>query len=116
MSLTHAGRSHAVQLVNLSGGGAMVAADFAPMLWDRVELHLGENGTVECAVRWLKGGRIGLEFAHETRLDCSADEQPRCLRSHRPQLSRPCVRDRGDRPLPAARNRVEQRRPTPATR
>jgi hypothetical protein len=80
VSLTHDGRSHTVQLVNLSGGGAMVAADFEPMLWDRVELHLGENGTVECAVRWLKGGRIGLEFAHETRLDCSADKQATILR------------------------------------
>ena len=80
VSLTHAGRTHSVQLVNLSGGGAMVAADFEPTLWDRVELHLGENGTVECAVRWLKGGRIGLEFAHETRLDCSADKQAAVLR------------------------------------
>ncbi len=80
VTLTHAGHAHSVQLVNLSGGGAMVAADFEPTLWDRVELHLGENGTVECAVRWLKGGRIGLEFAHETRLDCSADQQAAVLR------------------------------------
>ena len=80
VTLTHAGRAHSAQLVNLSGGGAMVAADFEPTLWDRVELHLGENGTVECAVRWLKGGRIGLEFAHETRLDCSADQQAAVLR------------------------------------
>lgn len=80
VSVTHAGRDHLTQLVNLSGGGAMVAADFEPMLWDRVELHLGENGTIECAVRWLKGGRIGLEFAHETRLDCSADKQASVLR------------------------------------
>ena len=78
--MTHGGRAHSVKLVNLSGGGAMVAADFEPMLWDRVELHLGENGTVECAVRWIKGGRIGLEFAHETRLDCSADQQAAVLR------------------------------------
>src|SRR3954454_817209 len=80
VGMTHNGQRHAVQLVNLSGGGAMVAADFEPMLWDRVELHLGENGTVECAVRWLKGERIGLEFAHETRLDCSADKQAEILR------------------------------------
>jgi hypothetical protein len=80
VTLTHAGRSHSVQLVNLSGGGAMVAADFEPAMWDRVELRLGENGTVECAVRWLKGGRVGLEFAHETRLDCSADQQAAVLR------------------------------------
>ena len=77
---TYKGRKHTVQLVNLSGGGAMVAADFVPKLWDRLQLHLGENGTIDCAVRWLKGDRIGLEFAHETRLDCSADKQAAVLR------------------------------------
>src|SRR5262249_54238652 len=49
------------------------------LLWDRVELHLGENGTIECAVRWIKGDRVGLEFAHETRLDCSPGERARVL-------------------------------------
>jgi len=77
---THDGRDYDLQLINLSGGGAMVTGAFEPMLWDRVELHLGENGMIECAVRWIKGDRIGLEFAHETRLDCSADAQAQVLR------------------------------------
>jgi len=80
VKLTHGGQNHDVELVNLSGGGAMVSGDFQPMLWDKVELHLGENGTVECAVLWLRDDRIGLEFAHETRLACSADEQATVLR------------------------------------
>ena len=79
--VTHNGASHDVQLINLSGGGAMVEGDFAPMLWDRVDLHLAEDGTVECAVRWLRDNRVGLEFAHETRLECSADEQAALLRA-----------------------------------
>jgi len=78
--VTYKNRDHQVQLVNLSGGGAMVACGFAPKLWDRLQLHLGENGTIDCAVRWIKGDRIGLEFAHETRLDCSADKQAAVLR------------------------------------
>lgn len=78
--LTHDGESYDVQLINLSGGGAMVEGAFEPKLWDRVELHLGENGTIECAVRWIKSGRVGLEFAHETRLDCSVGEQGDVLR------------------------------------
>lgn len=77
--LTHDGRDCDVQLINLSGGGAMVAGDFEPKLWDCVELHLGENGTIECAVRWLKGDRVGLEFVQETRLDCSAGERAQIL-------------------------------------
>ena len=78
--ITHDEQDHEVQLINLSGGGAMVAGEFEPKLWDRVDLHLGENGTVECAVRWLRDDRVGLEFAHETRLECSADQQAKVLR------------------------------------
>ncbi|MFL6728600.1 MAG: PilZ domain-containing protein [Sphingomicrobium sp.] len=79
--ITHAGHDHDVQLINLSGGGAMVAGDFEPMLWDRVELQLGENGRIECAVRWIKEDRVGLEFAHETRIDCSPGERAKVLRA-----------------------------------
>jgi len=78
--VTYEGEDREVQLINLSGGGAMVACDFEAKLWDRLQLHLGENGTIDCAVRWIKGDRVGLEFAHETRLDCSADKQAAVLR------------------------------------
>src|SRR5689334_86127 len=61
---THKRKSHHVELINVSGGGAMIEGDFEPMLWDRVDLCLGEGGSIECAVRWIKGDRIGLEFAH----------------------------------------------------
>jgi hypothetical protein len=78
--LSHDGETHDVVLINLSGGGAMVSGDFEPMLWDAVELQLGPNGTIECAVAWIRDGRVGLEFAHETRLDCSEGEQAEVLR------------------------------------
>jgi PilZ domain-containing protein len=80
VQITHEGVSRQGQLVNLSGGGAMVGTDLEVKLWDRVDLHLGDHGTIECAVRWIRDGRIGLEFAHETRLDCSADDQATLLR------------------------------------
>ena len=69
LSIEHGGTTHQVELVNLSGGGAMVSGDFTPRLWDRVDLTLGDHGTVECAVRWIRGDRFGLEFAHETQID-----------------------------------------------
>jgi hypothetical protein len=81
VQIAHGGTLHEVELINLSGGGAMVSGAFSPMLWDRVDLHLAEDGVIECAVRWLKGERIGLEFAHETQLDCSPDEQAKLLRT-----------------------------------
>jgi hypothetical protein len=72
--------SREVQLINLSGGGAMICGDLDLKLWDKVELSLGEDGTIECIVRWLRDDRFGLEFAHETRIDCGADEQAAILR------------------------------------
>ena len=71
--VTHDGAHHEVELINLSGGGAMISGALKPLLWDRLDLHLGTHGDMECAVRWIRDGRIGLEFAHETRLDWSAD-------------------------------------------
>lgn len=63
-------RTYDVELINLSRGGAMIEAGFKAKLWDRVELVLGPGGVVECAVRWVRGNRYGLEFAHETRIEC----------------------------------------------
>ncbi len=77
--LTVAGKDLDAELINLSGGGAMVCADFSPRLWDRVDLHLGSGSPVECAVRWIRGDRIGLEFAHETQIDCSPEQRDAML-------------------------------------
>jgi hypothetical protein len=64
------GEVHEVDVINLSGGGAMIRAEFTPRLWERVDLIFAEDAEIECAVRWIRGDRIGLEFAHETRIDC----------------------------------------------
>ncbi len=37
------GEEHQVDLINLSGGGAMIRADFAPRLWERVDLIFAEG-------------------------------------------------------------------------
>jgi hypothetical protein len=76
----HKRRKREVELINLSGGGAMVSATFPAKLWDRAELRLGQHGAVECTVRWVRDDRIGLEFAHETRLDWPSDEVATILR------------------------------------
>ena len=78
--LRHEDREQDVELVNLSAGGAMIrgcALDL--MLWDHVHLVLGEGAGVECAVRWIKDDRVGLEFAHETRIDCDEDTHDELL-------------------------------------
>jgi hypothetical protein len=68
VSLTVGRRSYVVDLLNLSGGGAMIRTNVPMKLWKQVHLELGEGGSVECAVRWIREDRIGLEFAHETQV------------------------------------------------
>ncbi len=77
------GRKHVVELINLSHGGAMVAGQFKAKLWDKVKLVLGDrdaNGEIECAVRWIRGDRVGLEFAHETVVECDSETLNELLR------------------------------------
>jgi hypothetical protein len=89
----------------------MIAADLNPHLAERLHLHLGDGGTVECAVRWVKGGRIGLEFAHETRLDCSDEDRAsllldvldRSFRSSKAETSAPAS--------PSSDQRIARRHP-----
>ena len=64
------GEVHEIDVINLSGGGAMIRCDFSPRLWERVDLIFAEGAEIECAVRWIREDRVGLEFAHETRIDC----------------------------------------------
>jgi hypothetical protein len=78
--VSYNGHDYDAELVNLSGGGAMIAASLLPNIGDCLDLHLGEGGAMECAVRWVKGGRLGLEFAHETQLHCPTDDQAALLR------------------------------------
>ena len=59
----------------------MVSGPLAVMLWDHVGLVLGGEDEIDCAVRWIKGDKIGLEFAHETRLDCNEEMRDELLRA-----------------------------------
>ena len=74
------GKNYQADLINLSGGGAMIRAQFTPRLWERVDLIFAEGAEIECAVRWLRDDRVGLEFAHETRIDCDPAMRDKLLR------------------------------------
>jgi PilZ domain len=107
--LRHNGHEHVIDLVNLSAGGAMIRGEFDLMLWDHVGLVLGEHGEIDCAVCWLKDHSAGLEFAHETRVDCDPHEHDELLRSVI-RKSFPDVEISLDRPpAPPAEQAVERR-------
>lgn len=73
------GRRSQAELVNLSGGGAMIAASLNPNLAERIDLEFADGSQIEALVRWVKNGRIGLEFAHETRIECSPEQHAALL-------------------------------------
>jgi hypothetical protein len=72
-------KSHDVELINLSGGGAMIASDLHLNLFQRVTLVLGDCDGLDCAVLWLKDGRVGLEFAPETQIGGRRAERDQLL-------------------------------------
>src|SRR3569623_2140890 len=69
-------KRHAVRVVNVSSRGAMIEADIEPRIGESLDiLFTGENKT-RCAVRWIREGRIGVEFVHETILWENAPQTP----------------------------------------
>ena len=106
------GADHVVELINLSDGGAMIGTALKPRLWDRVDLFLGEGSPLECAVRWLRDDRIGLEFAHETNIECAPEERAALLL----EVIRRSFPDVAARPAPEAAPEPEAPAATPASR
>lgn len=108
-------KSYVVDLLNLSGGGAMVRTNLPLKLWDRVHLEMAEGERSECAVRWIKGDRIGLEFAHETQICGDAGKRDAMLldtiEHSFPELAeKPGDKDE-TRPQTGAQRRSELRHP-----
>ncbi len=60
------GRKHVVRLVNSSPSGAMVIFSQVPHIGEQVSLQLLEQGQVSAKVRWVRDGRIGINFDGQT--------------------------------------------------
>ena len=56
------GSKHVVRLVNTSPSGAMVIFPLVPHIGEQVSLQLLEQGQVSARVRWVRDGRIGINF------------------------------------------------------
>lgn len=79
--LLHNCQTQSVSLINLSGGGAMIEGATGLTMWDRITLRFGECDPVEAIVRWIRGDRIGVEFAHETRIEIDPQALDAMLRA-----------------------------------
>lgn len=75
----HRGKVHEIDLVNLSAGGAMIRCRFSPRLWDVIELEIADGPRFQGAVRWIRQGEVGIEFAHETIIDCDPEKRAEVL-------------------------------------
>lgn len=60
--LTHGGRNHVVRVGNLSSSGAMVVYPEVPHIGETVTLQLLDHGAVAGHVRWVRDGRVGINF------------------------------------------------------
>ncbi len=58
-----AGRRHVVRLVNVSESGAMVVFHGQVAEDDAVTLQLLDHGAVAGQVRWVRDGRVGINFS-----------------------------------------------------
>ncbi|MGE5952052.1 MAG: PilZ domain-containing protein [Qipengyuania vulgaris] len=70
-----AGEIHEVSILNLSSNGVMIAYDGALLIGEQVYLTIEECAPITTAVRWLRGGRVGLEFIAETVIIAEAGVQ-----------------------------------------
>lgn len=64
--MNHDGRRHVVRLVNLSASGAMIAFHGAMTEGDAVTLQLLDQAAVAAQVRWVRDGRVGINFSDDS--------------------------------------------------
>lgn len=60
--LNHRGHRHVVGLVNVSASGAMIVFHGELSDGDEVSLQLLDQGLVAGQVRWVRDGRVGINF------------------------------------------------------
>ena len=59
------GEEHAVPVVNLSSRGTMIECGVAPRLGESVVIRFEGCSPMHAFVRWVRDGRIGLNFGGE---------------------------------------------------
>ena len=59
-------RRHEADVVNVSSRGAMIVAPIEPRIGEKIDIQFADSNRTRCVVRWVREGRIGLEFVDET--------------------------------------------------
>jgi hypothetical protein len=58
-------RVYQVPVINISSRGTMVEAPFMPMIGETVAVEFENCDPIQGFVRWVRDGRIGINFGHE---------------------------------------------------
>ena len=62
MIFTLRGQAHLVPVLNVSARGAMIECQLVPHIGESVVVQLEDRGPIDAYVRWVREGRIGLNF------------------------------------------------------
>ncbi|HEV2747428.1 MAG TPA: PilZ domain-containing protein [Allosphingosinicella sp.] len=59
------GREYLVPVVNISSRGTMIESDIAPHIGETIVVQFESCTRIHAFVRWVRDGRLGLNFGHE---------------------------------------------------
>jgi hypothetical protein len=59
------GQEYPVPVVNISARGTMVESDLVPHIGEAIVVQFESCNRIHAFVRWVREGRIGLNFGHE---------------------------------------------------
>ena len=63
--ITFRGQDHLVPVVNISSRGTMIECDIVPCIGEAVVIQFENCTRIHGFVRWVRDGRLGLNFGHE---------------------------------------------------
>lgn len=59
------GQEYLVPVVNISSRGTMIESDVIPRIGESVSIQFEHCTRMQAFVRWVRDGRLGLNFGHE---------------------------------------------------
>jgi hypothetical protein len=63
--ITFRGQEHLVPVVNISARGTMVECDIMPRIGEAVIVQFENCTKIHGFVRWIRDGKLGINFGHE---------------------------------------------------
>lgn len=63
--ITFRGQEYIVPVVNISSRGTMIESDIVPRIGETISIQFENCTRIQGFVRWVRDGRLGLNFGHE---------------------------------------------------